>query len=148
MPNNSTVIALMVCAFWGIYFYFSQLFGTWNTITVFQGTPFESVPLCFDSSELPTITIYALYIPIFIQWMKKAKGQGFFKRYLLPSVSIACCAFMIFAAVYAHGITPYLAAKEKGQFSFPVLFYCIVFAVIMGLGALVKNPRKEQIITE
>ena len=49
--------------------------------------------------------------------------------------------FMIFAAVYAHGITPYLAAKEAGKFSLPVLFYLIVFAVIMFIGKLVMGKK-------
>ena len=49
---------------------------------------------------------------------------------------------MIFAAVYAHGITPYLAATENGTFSFPVLFYIIVYAVIMVIGVFFKNSKK------
>lgn len=51
---------------------------------------------------------------------------------------------MIFAAVYAHGITPYLSAAANGKFSFPVLFYLIVFAVIMIIGAIFKKgPGKK-----
>ena len=62
------------------------------------------------------------------------KELGVFKRFILPIASVICCAFMVFAAVYAHGVTPYLAAKEAGGFSFPVLFYLIVFAVIIVIG--------------
>jgi APA family basic amino acid/polyamine antiporter len=97
----------------------------------------------FDSSELPIVTIYALYIPILIAWMKKEKDMGLVKRFILPSAALLSCVFMVFAAVYAHGITPYLAAKEAGHFSFPVLFYCIVFAVIMLAGVFCKNPKKK-----
>ena len=74
--------------------------------------------------------------------MKKEKEMGFVKRFLLPIVSIIACLFMVFAAVYAHGITPYLAAKADGKFSFPVLFYLIVFAVILILGALLNRKKK------
>ena len=97
----------------------------------------------FDSSELPIVTIYALYIPIFIAWMKKEKELGVVKRFVLPIASIIACLFMVFAAVYAHGITPYLAAAEAGKFSFLVLFYLIVFAVIMIVGILVKKEKKN-----
>ena len=85
----------------------------------------------FDSSELPVVTIYALYIPMFLLWMVKEKEMNFAKRFLIPSIATIACAFMAFAAIYAHGIIPYRAAKEVGEFSFPVLFYLIVFASFM-----------------
>ena len=66
---------------------------------------------------------------------------GAFKRFILPIVSIMACLFMIFAAIYAHGITPYLNAKENGQFALPVLFYLIVFAVIMFAGKLLMGKK-------
>lgn len=131
MVTNSSVWGLFACSVWLIYFYGANLtegwFGYFN----------------FDSSELPIITIYALYIPILIAWMKQEKEMGFFKRFLLPGAAVLSCCFMVFAAIYAHGITPYLNAKANGSFSFPVLFYCIVFAVIMAIGALLKNPKKK-----
>jgi len=131
MTTNSSVWGLLVCAAWLLYFYGANLtegwFGLFN----------------FDSSELPIVTIYAMYIPMFIAWMKKEKGMGFVKRFLLPSVAIVACAFMVFAAVYAHGITPFLNAKANGTFSFPVLFYIIIYAVIMVIGGLLKNSKKK-----
>jgi len=133
MVTNSSIWGLLVCAAWLVYFYGANLtekgwFGYFN----------------FDSSELPIITIYALYIPIFIVWMIREKEFGFVKRFLLPSVAIISCVFMVFAAVYAHGITPYLTAKAEDRFSFPVLFYLILFAVIMLLGAYFKNPKTKK----
>jgi APA family basic amino acid/polyamine antiporter len=76
--------------------------------------------------------------------MKNQKDLGVFKRFVLPSASIVACAFMVFAAVYAHGITPYLKAKEAGTFSFPVLFYLIIFGVIMLAGALLGKSKKNK----
>lgn len=131
MVTNSSVWGLFTCSAWLVYFYGANLTNGW--FGYFN----------FDSSELPIITIYALYIPMMIRWMVKEKEMGFAKRFLLPILSILACAFMVFAAVYAHGITPYLAAKENGTFSFPVLFYLIVFAVIMLIGALVKNSKTK-----
>ncbi len=131
MVTNSSIWGLFVCSAWLVYFYGANLTAGW--FGYFN----------FDSSELPIVTIYALYIPMMIRWMVKEKGLGFVKRFLVPILSIIACAFMVFAAVYAHGITPYLAAKEAGEFKFPVLFYLIVFAVIMLIGAAVKNPRSK-----
>lgn len=131
MVTNSSVWGLFACSVWLIYFYGANLSSGWFGL------------FNFDSSELPIVTIYALYIPILIAWMKKEKDMGLVKRFLLPIAALLSCVFMVFAAIYAHGITPYLQAKEAGTFSFPVLFYFIVFAVIMACGAFVKNPKKK-----
>jgi len=136
MTTNSSVWGLFICAVWLVYFYGANLTSGWFGI------------FNFDSSELPIVTIYALYIPIFIVWMKKEKDMGVFKRFVLPAASIIACGFMVFAAIYAHGITPYLTAKANGTFSFPVLFYFIVFIVIMAIGMILKNPRKKNAVNE
>ena len=132
MPSNSCIIGLVIVAAWLVYFYGANL-----TATPWFGK------FSFDSSELPIITIYALYIPMFIQFMRKEKNLPAMKRFVLPSLGIIGSAFMVVAAVYSHGYAPYLAAKENGEFSCPVLFYLIVFAVIMVLGMLVMNPKKK-----
>ena len=129
MVTNSSVWGVLVCAAWLLYFYGANLTSGW--FGYFN----------FDSSELPIVTIYALYIPTFIVWMVKEKEFGFVKRFLIPILAIISCAFMVFAAIYAHGVTPYLNAKANGAFSFPVLFYLIVFAVIMIVGWFVRKPR-------
>ena len=130
MTSNSAIWGLLVSCLWMVYFYGANLtagwFGKFN----------------FDSSELPIVTVYAMYIPMFIMWMKKEKDMGVFQRFILPAISIVACAFMVFAAVYAHGITPYQAAKAEGAFSFPVLFYLILYVVVMALGVLFKKPKK------
>lgn len=131
MVTNSSIWGLFVCAAWLVYFYGANLTSGW--FGYFN----------FDSSELPIVTIYGMYIPIFIIWMIKEKELGFVKRFLLPILAIVCCGFMVFAAVYAHGITPYLNAKANGEFSFPVLFYLILFAIIMFVGALVRKSKKK-----
>lgn len=136
MVTNSSVWGLLVSCLWMVYFYGANLTEGWFGI------------FNFDSSELPIISIYVMYIPMLIMWMKKEKGIGLVKRFLLPTLTIFACLFMIFAAVYAHGITPYLAARAEGRFSFPVLFYLIVYAAIMGIGALVQKPRQAKLPEE
>ena len=132
MPSNSCIIGLVIVAAWLVYFYGANL----------TAKPWFGV-FSFDSSELPIITIYALYIPMFIQFMRKAKELSALKRFVLPALGIIGSSFMVIAAIYSHGYLPYLAAKENGQFSCPVLFYLILFAVIMIAGALVMKPKKK-----
>ncbi len=129
MTTNSAIWGLLMCCVWMVYFYGANLSAGWFGWFI------------FDSSELPNVTIYAMYIPMFVMWMKKEKDLGLFKRFVMPITAILSCAFMVFAAVYAHGITPYLEANAKGYFSFPALFYLIVFAVIMLIGWLVNRKK-------
>ena len=132
MPSNSCIVGLVVVAAWLVYFYGANL-----TATPWFGK------FSFDSSELPIITIYGLYIPMFIQFMRKEKNLPAVKRFILPSLGIIGSAFMVVAAIYSHGYAPYLAAKENGEFSCPVFFYLIVFVVIMAIGALFMKPKKK-----
>ncbi len=132
MTTNSSVWGLFVCAAWLVYFYGANLTNGWFG------------PFNFDSSELPIVTIYAMYIPMFIAWIIKEKELSVFKRFILPIASIVACAFMVFAAVYAHGITPLKTSLENGNgFTFPVLFYLIIFAVIMLVGFLFSDLFKK-----
>ncbi|MBE7080833.1 MAG: amino acid permease [Clostridiales bacterium] len=134
MPMNSSVFGLLMCAVWLLYFYGANLssngwFGVFN----------------FDSSELPIVTIYAFYIPMFIAWMIKEKELPAFKRFVLPMLSIVSCLFMIFATVYAHGVIPYQNSIARGKgFVFPVFFYLIVFGVIMLLGYFCSSSFKNR----
>ncbi len=134
MPVNSGVIGLLVTVAWFFYFYGANV------------APGGSVfgPFSFDSSELPIVTIYAIYIPIFVALMAKDGRRGVFNNIIMPALAIAASAFMVFAAVYAHGILPYRAAAQDGHFAFPVLFYGLILVVIMCLGMLFYDrPRPK-----
>ena len=130
--TNSSIWGLFICAIWLVYFYGANLTSGWFGL------------FNFDSSELPIVTIYGMYIPMYIMWMVKEKDMGLVKRFVLPTVAIAASLFMVFAAVYAHGITPYLNAKANGQFSCPVLFYLIVYAAIMLLGFVCNRKKADK----
>ena len=108
MPHNSAIVGLLLCGFWGLYFFLANLAGTW------------SGPFVFDSSELPIITIYMLYLPIFVMWIKKATDESAMRRYVLPLLAICGSLFMIYACIMGHGIACF--------------WYLIVFAVVMAIG--------------
>ena len=118
MPNNSSVFALMITAAWFLYFYLSNLACTWTG------------PFVFDSTELPIITIYLMYLPILIQWMRKEKDQSIVRRFIFPGLALCGSVFMVIACIFSHKIG--------------CLWYLIVFAVIMALGGLLNRSRKQK----
>ena len=115
MASNSAVIGLLMSGLWLVYFYGANLapepwFGKF----------------CFDSSELPIITLYLLYIPIFFKLMTLKNLKGF-NRFVMPALAIVSSLFMCFACFYTYGMK--------------VVFYLIVFAVIMAIGAAFKGKK-------
>ncbi len=114
MPTNSCVLGLLIAAAWLLYFFGGPLCGWFG-------------PFKFDSSELPIITLYAGYIPIFIMMIKKETTLPGFKRFVAPLLSITCCLFMVFAAIVAH--------------TEDILYYFIVFAAVMLLSLAFRKER-------
>jgi APA family basic amino acid/polyamine antiporter len=108
IPHNSATIALFICVLWFAYFCGGQFFGWFGEYA-------------FDSSELPIVTIYPLYVPIFIAFMKKAKDVHPVKRFVLPALSVCGVIVIVIASIVSHGISN--------------LWYLILFAIIMAIGA-------------
>ncbi|MBQ8235114.1 MAG: APC family permease, partial [Clostridia bacterium] len=135
MSTNSAIVGLLIAAAWMLYFVLANVSAD---PTGWFGY------FAFDSSELPIVTMYPLYIPIFVMFMIKSKGEGVVKRFIIPVLASAASAFMALAAIYSHGIQPYLAAQKEGKFSCPVLFYLIVFAAIMAVGMLCNVKYKSE----
>ena len=115
MPNNSAIVGLLLVGGWFVYFYCSNLAQTWTG------------PFVFDSSELPIITIYLMYLPILIQWMRKEKDQNALRRFVLPGLALCGSVFMVVASVFSHGMG--------------CVWYLIVFAVIMAVGILTRKRK-------
>ncbi len=142
MPSNSGVVALGICAAWFAYFFLANM-------SPISAKPVEIFGLfSFDSSELPVITIYAIYIPIFLLFIlkegRKARGlKPVLHNIVMPALALLASLFMVAVAILAHGVFPYQDAAKDGNFSFPVLFYLVVFAVIMGIGAIFYKSRKK-----
>ena len=105
----------MLCASWLLYFYGANLTAPWFGF------------FSFDSSELPIITIYAMYIPIFWVFMRKESGMDFFKGKLMPALGILGSLFMIYAAYVSHGKA--------------ILAYLIVFFAVQTIGMLYMKRK-------
>ncbi|NLN07305.1 MAG: APC family permease [Firmicutes bacterium] len=117
MPTNSSIFGVLLAAIWLLYFYGANLTDSWFG------------PVVFDTSELPIITLYGAYIPIFIMLMKKERDLPPFKRFVMPILSIISCIFMVVAACLAHGMA--------------VVYYLIVFAVIMLIGVYFNTADRQ-----
>lgn len=115
MTTNSAIFALLMCAVWGLYFYLSNLAGTWKEIFV------------FDPTELPILTMYALYIPILLRWMKKEKDERPLYRYVLPVLALIGSLFMVMATILGHGMG--------------CVWYLIVFAVVSAIGMCFSKTK-------
>lgn len=115
IPNNSAILSLSFAAFWLLYFYGANLTEGWFG------------RFCFDSSELPIITLYGMYALMFIQFMRKEKTLNGFKRFVMPLLGLCGCLFMVYAAFAGYG--------EK------VFYYLVVYAVFMLVGNLMYRKK-------
>ena len=115
MPVTSSLIGFAISAVWMLQWEFGLIRGQLPTI------------ISFENDELPIITLYAFYIPIFIRMMIKSKGMHPIKRFVFPSLSICACLFMIFCAFRAY--------QEQA------FYYLLVFASIMLIGFMFKRDK-------
>ena len=116
MAGNSALASLGLSAVWLVYFYGANVGGPWFG------------PFSFDSSELPIITLYGMYVPMFIQFMRKGTDLNPFRRFVMPALALCSCGFMVYAAFAGYGVT--------------VLYYLVVYAVVMGIGRLFDRQKK------
>ena len=118
MPLTSSTLSMLLAMVWLVHFYGSHIEPPWFPHT-----------FRFDSSELPIITLYAFYIPMFLCMMKKEKDLRFFSRFILPGLATLCCILMVITCMVVH------SSKIPGYF--------IVFAIDMALGAFVLLRKKK-----
>ncbi|KAF5056118.1 Serine/threonine exchanger SteT [anaerobic digester metagenome] len=115
MPTNSAIFGLLLSAVWLVYFYGANLTDPWFGF------------FCFDPSELPIVTLYAMYLPIFVSFMRNEGDLPVLTRFVLPSLALCGSLFMIYAAIYAHGMA--------------VVAYLSIFAVVMLAGVVLAKSR-------
>ncbi len=117
MPSNSAILGLLLSAVWLVYFYGANLTDPWFGF------------FCFDPSELPIVTLYAMYLPIFISFMRNEGDLPALTRFVLPALALCGSLFMIYAAIYAHGMA--------------VVAYLAIFAVVMLAGGVLAKSRSR-----
>jgi len=115
MPTSSAIVGLLLCAFWFVFFYGANLTAPWFG------------PLGFDTSELPIVATYALYIPIFVMMIVKEKDLGAFKGKVMPLLAILGSLFMVYAAIFSH--------------KWAVVSFLVLFVVFMLPGVLTAKKK-------
>ena len=118
MATNSAWFGIIIALLWYSYWHFFFIHG--------MGPSFFN----WEPDELPIITLYAGYIPMFISVMVHSKGSKPLMRYILPAVAILGCCFMVYCAFVAYGIQ--------------ALYYLGFFALVMAVGALVRITQSRQ----
>ncbi|MDO4834560.1 MAG: APC family permease [Bacillota bacterium] len=121
MPTSGAIIALLLAGWWLLYFYGANLTAPWFG------------PFCFDTSEIPIVTLYAMYLPMFVNIIRRenrSADKNTFKGIIMPIIAIAGSIFMVIAAIISHGMA--------------CVFYIIIFAVI----ALIGWPKRYSLPME
>ena len=116
MPVRAAFVSFAISVIWMLQWEFGLIRGKLPAI------------ISFENDELPIITLYALYIPIFINMMIRSKDLHPVKRFVFPALSIAACLFMIFSAFYAYKIQAF--------------YYLFIFAAIMLVGLMFYRDKK------
>ncbi len=114
MPVASFSLGLVFSILWLFFLFGTQiseesLFGTFG----------------FDISEIPVVTVYGMYIPLFFSFLKKWGTKISALKRITVSMGIVACVFTAVCAIYAHftDITDYI----------------LVFVAIMLAGSLFKK---------
>lgn len=108
----------------------------WTVILWMKGPDFfggvhNSLWIGWEPDEISIVNLYAMYIPMFVALMVKCKEFNFFRRFVMPSLGLICCIFMVYCCVVGKGPQQ-------------ILGYLIFFAVVMFVGYLFNkfNPNK------
>ena len=124
MPLVSSVVGIGLIGFW--LFQFSTL--CMQGPLVFNGTHNPDWLLAWEADEIIIVTMYILYIPIFINMMIKEKQLNVVKRYILPMLAIVCSIFMSYCAYVAYGIQ--------------TVYYLVVFIIIQSIGMYFYGDKR------
>lgn len=120
MAPSSATVGLLMCIVWMVFFYCSQFSSFGSSWGIFA----------FDPTELPIVTSYFLYIPIFFMMMFRLKDVNGFKRFIAPLIAIIGCVFMMVATIYSH---------QKF-----VIGYLILFVIINAIGMMFFGNKKKK----
>ncbi len=122
MPTNSAILGLIFCGFWFMQWELGLIRGVLPDI------------IAWENDELPIITLYASYIPIFAVLMVKGKDLHPVKRFLLPSLAIVGCIFMVYAAFAAYRIE--------------AVYYLIVSTAVLLIGMLFYRGKDGKTVLD
>lgn len=121
MPVWSCLFGFVMALIVTLYFGPIDFYGMYG-----QGNGFF-----FDISELPIVTLYVFYVPVFLRMMSLNTELGKLKRYVSPALALCGCAFMIIAAVDKF--------KSAG-----LVQYLLIFAAFMAAAVFFNKGGKAE----
>ena len=122
MPVASFSLGLVFSVLWLLF-----LFGTQISEDALFGN------FGFDISEIPVVTVYGMYIPLFFSFLKKWGRKISVLKRITVSMGIVACIFTAVCAIYAHFTD--------------MTDYILVFVAIMLAGSLFrKNQCKNKFL--
>ncbi len=127
MPLKSSIFGLVLMGFWlfqtAILFFQGPL--------AFNGTGNPEWLLAWEADEICIITLYALYVPMFIMTMLKKKEYGLLQRFIIPVLALVSSLFMCYCCYISYGF------KQ-------VAYYLVFFAIVMSAGMYLMNSEKRK----
>lgn len=126
MPLISCVLGIGLMGFWLFQFSTLCLQGP----LAYNGTQNPEWLLAWEADEICIITLYALYIPIFVHIIKSEKSFSFMYRYILPTLAIISSLFMCYCAYHAYG--------------HQIIYYLVFFVLLQGIGMCFYKQKEEE----
>ena len=118
MPLISSVVGIGALMFW--MFQISTLFFHGPLAINDLGSP--SWLLAWEADEICIITLYAVYIPIYLQIIFKEKEFNPLFRFILPTLALIASIFMCYCAYSAYGIQTF--------------YYLVFFVIVIAIGMI------------
>ena len=115
---KSSVIGMVIAGFW--YAWDSVL---WWGGPDMLGNIHGNMWIAWEPDEIAIVCLYAMYIPMFVGLMVKCKEFGFFRRFVLPALGVACCLFMVYCCFVGKGYQQ-------------VVGFLVFFVIVMLIGAI------------
>ena len=127
MPLKSSIFGLALMGFWLfqtaiLFFHGPLLFNT-------TGNP--EWLLAWEADEIVIITLYDLYVPMFIMTMIKKEHYSLNQRFIIPMLALASSLLMCYSCYVSYGF------KQ-------VMYYLIFFGLIMAIGMYLMNHKERQ----
>ncbi len=122
---KSSLAGIMLIGFW-----FAWTCLMWMKGPDFMGGLHNNMWVGWEPDEICVISLYAMYIPMFVSLMVKAKDLNFFKRFVMPVLGILCCIFMVVCCYIGKGY------KQ-------IIGYLVFFAIVMFIGKLMRGKMPK-----
>lgn len=123
---KSSLAGLMISGFW-----YAWTVIMWMKGPDFMGGIHNSPWLGWEPDEISIVTLYAIYIPMFLSLMVRGRDFGPVRRYVLPGAGVLCCLFMVYSCFVGKGF------QQVGG-------YLIFFAAVMFAGWALDRRRRKR----